>query len=690
MILIADETKLKNDIQARQVVELLQSTYPTDDVQVYYKYPIFRGDLPEELIQAHLLVTSPKFGVVYIDCMVGEIINDYFYEYIESLDSNLFKKFVSRSELRSSKRALKFGITGIILYSETKDERETHFVKIEDLIGYIDAQKLEQPLSDDEYIVLVSCIDNTTKMVTKKQRITSETSNGKITKGKILDIIQQKETCFDDEQRKVAMVCIDSPQRIRGLAGSGKTILLTMKAALYHLSNPEAEILYTYYTKDLYEIIRRLIERFYRESADNHEPNWKKIHIYHAWGGFELPGVYSSACADMGEAPIDFTTARLANPRNPFEYVCGKMLDKELTPKYDLTLIDEGQDFPKSFYQLCYRLTKDRRIVWAYDEFQNIFEVNVQDEKETFGRDAQGNYLVDFSRHENPNQDITLKCCYRNPRPVLIGAFSLGLGIYNHQVLQRLESNAHWESLGFKVEQGNCNEGDKMVISRPIENTPSIVNEQFKHFSMSWASFDTLEQECDTVVDSIVNDIKNEELLPDDICVICLDSRNIARYYSRISDGLLEHGVRSFNMLNAPNANRRFTFSGMVTLATLNKAKGNETGMVYIVGADALFKNPDDVLARNKLFTAITRAKGWVAIYGTGKEPMGICHDELKKLKDNKLKLIFTQPSEAQTKTVMAGSIKQQEAIKELLDKMAELQKTGLSYEEVLRLIKSK
>ena len=59
MILIADETKLKRDIQARQVVELLQNKYPTDDVQVYYKYPIFRGDLPEELIQAHLLVTSP-------------------------------------------------------------------------------------------------------------------------------------------------------------------------------------------------------------------------------------------------------------------------------------------------------------------------------------------------------------------------------------------------------------------------------------------------------------------------------------------------------------------------------------------------------------------------------------------------------------------------------------------------------
>lgn len=690
MKLIADEMKLKNDLQAKQVVELLQRTFTDDNVFVYYKYPIYRGDLPEELVQAHILVTSPWFGVVYIACKVGEAIDKEYYDYLESLDSNLYKKFVSRTELRRSKRELKFEVIGIVLSSETKIENETQFSTLDNLVGIINKHYLEEPLSEDDYTLTISCIDNTTKLVTKKARLTSERKDGKVTKGDILDRIQQKETCFDQEQRKVAMVCIDSPQRIRGLAGSGKTILLTMKAALYHLSNPEAEILYTYYTKDLYDLIRRLIERFYRESADNHEPNWKKIHIYHAWGGYELGGVYSTACADLGEPTIDFQTANRRDPDHPFDYVCKTLLSKNLQQKYDLTLIDEGQDFPNSFYQLCYKLTKNRRIVWAYDEFQDIFNTNLQDEKATFGKDEKGEYCIDFSRQENPNQDITLKCCYRNPRLVLVGAFSLGLGIYNKSVLQRLESNLHWESLGFKVESGNCKEGDLMIISRPIENTPSIINEQFGINSMKWGSFISMDEECGYVANEILNDIKKENLLPDDICVICVDQRQIANYYSKISKLLGNSGIRTFNMLNAPNANRRFSYEGYVTLATLNKAKGNETGMVYIVGADALFKYPNNVIIRNKLFTAITRAKGWVTILGTGKEAMNICKNELEQLKSNDFKLIFKQPSEAQTKTVMAGSLKQQNTLKELKGNIEELKKLGMSMEDIYNLIQEK
>lgn len=690
MILIADEKKLSTDVQAKQVIKRLQGQYTDNDVFVYYKYPIFRGDLPEELVQAHLLVTSPHFGVVYIACKVGDTIDDAYYEYLESLDSNLFKKFVSRTELRQSKRELKFEVTGIVLWTETKEERDTQYSTLDDLIGIIEAHKPDTPLSAEEYMILVSCIDNTTKMITKKQRPERALAGGKPTKGMILDNIQQKETCFDQEQRKVAMVSIDSPQRIRGLAGSGKTILLTMKAALYHLSNPDAEILYTYYTKDLYDLIRRLIERFYRESADNHEPNWKKIHIYHAWGGFELSGVYSTACADLGEPTIDFRTASRYNPQNPFDFVCNSLLSKDIRPKYDLTLIDEGQDFPNSFYRLCYKLTKERRIVWAYDEFQNIFNINVQDEKETFGRDTTGKYCVDFSRHENPYQDITLKCCYRNPRTVLIGAFSLGLGIYNKKVLQRLESNLHWESLGFLVEKGNCSVGDEMVISRPVENTPSVINEQLGSYSMQWCAFDKMEEECTYVSQSIIDDINNEGLLPDDICVICVDPRHITSYYSLIGKILAENRIKVFNMLNAPNANRRFSYEGLVTLATLNKAKGNETGMVYIVGADALFKNPDNVIVRNRLFTAITRAKGWVTICGTGKEAMNICHQELEQLKANGFKFVFRQPSEEQTRTVMAGSMKQQTVLKEMKNTIDELKKAGMSLEEIIQIIQEK
>ena len=207
---------------------------------------------------------------------------------------------------------------------------------------------------------------------------------------------------------------------------------------------------------------------------------------------------------------------------------------------------------------------------------------------------------------------------------------------------------------------------------------------------MQWRSFDKMDEECEFVSQSIIDDIHAEGLLPDDICVICVDQRHITSYYSLIGSTLKRNGIKVFNMLNAPNANRRFSYEGFVTLATLNKAKGNETGMVYIVGADALFKNPDNVLVRNRLFTAITRAKGWVTICGTGKEAMNICHQELEQLKANGYKLVFCQPSEEQTRTVMAGSMKQQNALKDMKNTIDELKKSGMSIEEIIQIIQEK
>lgn len=69
-------------------------------------------------------------------------------------------------------------------------------------------------------------------------------------------------------------------------------------------------------------------------------------------------------------------------------------------------------------------------------------------------------------------------------------------------------------------------------------------------------------------------------------------------------------------MLNAPNTNTRFSYDNMVTLSTVNRAKGNEAGMVYIVGADYVFVSPNDVYRRNKLFTSMTRAKDGFVLRG--------------------------------------------------------------------------
>lgn len=67
-------------------------------------------------------------------------------------------------------------------------------------------------------------------------------------------------------------------------------------------------------------------------------------------------------------------------------------------------------------------------------------------------------------------------------------------------------------------------------------------------------------------------------------------------------------------------------------MATVNKAKGNEKGVVYICGTDYIFSTPNNVVLRDILFTAMTRTKGWLTITGCQKD-FDKCIDESNKLK---------------------------------------------------------
>jgi superfamily I DNA and RNA helicase len=48
------------------------------------------------------------------------------------------------------------------------------------------------------------------------------------------------------------------------------------------------------------------------------------------------------------------------------------------------------------------------------------------------------------------------------------------------------------------------------------------------------------------------------------------------------------------------------------------RAKGNEAPIIYIIAFDAIYDYVNEVEMRNRAFTAISRAKGFVRISGTG------------------------------------------------------------------------
>lgn len=683
MTLIGDITKLSADTVANLVYNKIKLLKDFDSsALVYYQFPFYKGDVDSDLIEAKLLFVSKVYGIIFFDCSNSNELTSNIKDRMDDVYSQISSRFKKYSFLRSGRDKLKYDIISVAVgnFEKTINDTTYHPCKINDLNKVIDTCKYSIE-SEEDYNIICSCIDGTDRLVTKKKR---EHIDERRTKADILNEIQNHMANFDIQQRKVADINVDGPQRIRGLAGSGKTIILTQKAALYHLKHPNEKILYTYYTKSLGITIKTLIERAFRNFTNDKEPNWDNIIICHGWGSSYIEGVYSLTCQHNGYPMLSYREAiSKSSNANAFAYICGELVEKNIAPEYGLILIDEGQDFPKQFYQLCLKLSLNRKICWAYDDFQNIFDVKIQNERDTFGKDDKGNYLVDFTKDENGLQDIVLQKCYRTPRFSLIAAFALGLGIYNNRVLQRLESNDHWSSLGFEVIEGNSKTGDKMVITRPEKYTPSYSNTLFEAKDIiEHKVCDNIDEECEFIAKRIASDITYDNLLPSDICVICLDSKYVSQYLSKIQMHLERKSIEVFNILNAPNNNPYFTIEGKVTLSTVNKAKGNECGMVYICGSDIVFSNPNNVILRDKLFTAMTRTKGWLRL--TGCKSFTKYENEINQLKDNDFKLVFTQPDEETTKNIENVSRKEEEHFVTINSLINKLKSQGLTMEQIL------
>jgi superfamily I DNA and RNA helicase len=113
-----------------------------------------------------------------------------------------------------------------------------------------------------------------------------------------------------------------------------------------------------------------------------------------------------------------------------------------------------------------------------------------------------------------------------------------------------------------------------------------------------------------------------------------------------------------------------FTEPGTVTFTGIFRAKGNEAAMVYIINAQDCFSAflPRDLArVRNRLFTAITRSKGWVRVLGVGPQ-MAALKAEFERVRDAGFNLSFEYPTEAQRKEITVVNRDMSKAEKERLD----------------------
>ncbi len=666
--IISTTDRLSRDPVARRLVEHLEknaASLQLEQSAIYSDFPVYT-DNEGTAYGPDLLLVSPSHGVIPIRSLPSGTSDSSLSladATIGQFSSLLFSRFL-KSPILHTFSQLRFTISPVLFQFDAARKATpleigsrivTSLSGVETLLAELRRPSaLGKPIMDE----VRSVIEGAKALTRPQKRIITDPNRQKMAAA--LQKLEAEIANFDQHQRRAALLNVTGPQRIRGLAGSGKTVILAMKAANLHMIKPDARILVTFHTTTLAATMKTLTAKFYRHFKDE-DPDWDLVHVRHSWGGAALGGTYSEACRRAGMPALNFGQAayKVGNKR-ALEHACRELLDKGVAPYYDHVLIDEGQDLPASFYELCFHLTVGERdqkpIVFAYDELQNVFDVKMPDPEQLFGTGPDGEPNVSLQRSSqrfsgSAINDVILRKCYRNQREVLVTAHCLGLGIYG-KIVQMLESAEHWDDVGYQVLSGAALKvGTPVRLTRPEENSPVNLDTLQDTPVIDTHLASSFEEEIAWVIDGIQAFLTGG-LKPEDILVIALDSP--WKYLPEIARRLHADGVET----NDVTPNRRgepFTVQGKVTLSAAYKAKGNETAAVFVTGVHGISTRSRS--GRNTFFAAFTRTKAWLRVSGAtafGPHAKTVL-DEIAKARKLFPYIEFNMPDLAEIETIQRG-----------------------------------
>lgn len=153
--------------------------------------------------------------------------------------------------------------------------------------------------------------------------------------------------------------------RLKGFAGSGKTLVIAERAAKLASADFNKRVLVLGFNRTLWPHIHQMVD------STPFEFKWSNISFNYFYG------FCRDILADLSlYNPEDFKLENLHHVVHRVEEALKKTGKKELDKlKYDAILIDEGQDFEDKWYRfLCNFLSQRNEVFLVCDEKQNIYD----------------------------------------------------------------------------------------------------------------------------------------------------------------------------------------------------------------------------------------------------------------------------------------------------------------------------
>ncbi|MBD5484983.1 MAG: ATP-binding domain-containing protein [Lachnospiraceae bacterium] len=665
-------------VLADELIEILEEMEL--DGYIYIGYPVLGG--LDGKIKVDALLISKQQGLVIFDL---DMSSDESVENKEILLDELYNNMESRLKrysYLSRRRELQVQISVISYAPRWRNGTD------EICVSKKGVQELLHDITWKENGYYEKLLESVQMISQIKKRGKRDYVQKEQSKGAKLKKIEDEISCLDKHQSKAVIETVNGVQRIRGLAGSGKTIVLALKVAYLYSMYEDKVIAVTFNSRSLKGQFVQLITNFIIENT-NEEPDWDRIRIIHAWGSRNSEGLYYDFCRANNVECYDYQEAcrKYGRTSSVFSKICKEAVENVSSTQklFDVILVDEAQDFSKYFLRMCYMsLPKDDpMLVYAYDELQSLDNNNVESPEEIFGY-TDGKPNVVLNNDDGKKEDIVLYKCYRNSRPVLITAHSLGFGIYREheneeetQLVQLFEDKKLWEDIGYCVKGGVIEDGKEVSLSRNNDTSPSFLEEHSPISDLiKFESFKSSKEEACWVVEDIVRNLTDEELKYQDIMIIHPNPMYTKSYVSDIRVMLMERGINS-HIVGVQTSPDDFFQEDSIAITQIYRAKGNEAAVVYVINADLCVEGINLSSKRNILFTAITRSKAWVRVCGIGSR-MDKLIAEYEKVKENRFELNFVYPTEVQRKTMrIIHRDKNQSQI-------AEIKKSNFTLEEII------
>ncbi|MGB5988612.1 MAG: ATP-binding domain-containing protein [Marinifilaceae bacterium] len=565
-----------------------------------------------------IVILSPRHKIIFID-LKGEqdSFDDFYEDFIEDL-SSISDKF-NYKEYIGRPRAWKRIATAMEPFSRNYN--------LDSIFKEHSLEKSNRRLSELLISLLIGSINDIEKVGVK----VPET---------LLDKVKKNIILFDGDQ--TSFIYKDFPNKtvsIQGLSGTGKTELLLHKLKEIYLTDENSKIFLTCHNIALANTLKTRIPIFFNFMKVEKQIEWNtRLWVDRAWGSQRdiNSGLYSYLC-DFYKIPFlryNLSTSYDTIFKQVMDHI-SKIEEKDFKCAFDYILIDERQDFPKVFFELCKKIVS-KKVYIAGDIFQDIFG-NTQDTE--------------------LKVDVILNRCYRTDPRTLMFAHAIGIGLFEKIKLNWFEDD-YWEALGYTMTRHSSEvhlsrESIRRFEDLEVENLKSVIIKET-----------TLIPE----VLNIIKTLKNEHttITPNDVAIIVLDdNKEMYNYIDRLCYHISEQIGWKTNRAYESKAKAE----DEIYVTNPNNVKGLEFPFVICITGVI----QDTYRYRNILYTMLTRSFLQSYLLVQNDKGIDVLKQGLESININKY-----------IKTI-EPSIEEKEIIKNKLIGVKE--KTNVSYKEFLAVI---